>query len=387
MLKSSIVIISLLLAIQSGPKEAQEEQVYKNGTVAMDAGDWQKVIDLFSQIKGSKADAALYWKSYAQNKLGERTAALETIGLLTKQYPRSTWVNDAKALEVEIRGAAGQAPASTANADDDLKLLAINGLMNTDPDRAVPLLDQILSSSQAAKFKERALFVLSQSSSARAQDLMTRIAKGEVHPDLQTRAIQNLGVAGKKKLLSDIYMSGVSTEAKRAALRAMGIAGAKDELMAAARSERDPQLKREVINGLAITGAREQLRQLYKEANDPQTKRNLLHSAVVTGDPDLLMSVIQTESDIDVKREAIQMLGVVGGPDNVATLVNVYNSEKDARLREAALNGLFTRGAAHELVELAKKETDPEMKKRLVSKLSVMNNKEATDYLIQLLEK
>jgi hypothetical protein len=38
-------------------------------------------------------------------------------------------------------------------------------------------------------------------------------------------------------------------------------------------------------------------------------------------------------------------------------------------------------------VELARKETDPEMKKRLVSKLAIMNNKEATDYLIQLLEK
>ena len=43
--------------------------------------------------------------------------------------------------------------------------------------------------------------------------------------------------------------------------------------------------------------------------------------------------------------------------------------------------------AAHELVELVKKESDGTMKKRIVSKLSLMNNKEATDYLIQLLEK
>ena len=50
-------------------------------------------------------------------------------------------------------------------------------------------------------------------------------------------------------------------------------------------------------------------------------------------------------------------------------------------------NKLFVHGDAHSLVELAKKETDPEMRKRLVEKLSVMGNKEATDYLMQLLEK
>src|SRR5215472_13474021 len=102
--------------------------------------------------------------------------------------------------------------------------------------------------------KERALFVLSQSGSERAQDLMPRIARGEVQPDLQTKAIQNLGISGKKKLLSDIYASSSPAEAKRAALKAMGIGGARDELLTAARSERDAQLRREAINGLAIAG-------------------------------------------------------------------------------------------------------------------------------------
>jgi HEAT repeat protein len=359
-------ILTVHLPAQAQSKAAaREEQIYITGTAALDAEQWQTAINQFSQIQGPKGDGAAYWKAYAQNKLGQKAAALETIASLMKEYPRSAWVQDAKALEVEIRGAAGveirgaagQAAAPAADADDDLKLYAINSLISADPERAVPALEKLLAGSQSSRVKQRALFVLSQSKAPRAQDLMAKIARGEMYPDLQVKAIQNVGISGNKKLLTDIYASNAGANAKRA-----------------------------TINGLAIAGAREELRQLYKDTTDRQMKRELIHSAAVTGDRDLLMSAAQ-DSDIEVKREAIRTLGISGGADNTTVLLNIYNTEKDSRVRDAAIEGLFVRGDAHDLVELLKKETDPGMKKQLVSKLSVMGNKEATDYLIQLLEK
>src|SRR5439155_17180408 len=124
MLKPSAVILILLAAIlallappatgyaQSTSAEAREDQLYKNGTASMNSEQWQNAIDQFSKIKGSKADGAMYWKAYAQNKLGQREAALETTGSLMKQHPRSTCVNHARALEIEIRGESGPATAS-----------------------------------------------------------------------------------------------------------------------------------------------------------------------------------------------------------------------------------------------------------------------------------
>jgi hypothetical protein len=38
------------------------------------------------------------------------------------------------------------------------------------------------------------------------------------------------------------------------------------------------------------------------------------------------------------------------------------------------------------LVEIARAEKDPELKREAVKKLSVMNNREATDYLLELLK-
>ena len=49
---------------------------------------------------------------------------------------------------------------------------------------------------------------------------------------------------------------------------------------------------------------------------------------------------------------------------------------------------LFIHGDAHSLIQLAKSENDPELRKCLVQQLSLMGkNKEAVDYLMQIVEK
>ena len=60
------------------------------------------------------------------------------------------------------------------------------------------------------KIRERALFILSQSSSPRAQALLGEIARGNANPDLQREAVRYLGMSGNAKsrqLLSEMYAS------------------------------------------------------------------------------------------------------------------------------------------------------------------------------------
>jgi len=47
---------------------------------------------------------------------------------LIKRFPQSRWISDAKALELQVRQNAGQAPRPEAESDEELKLLAIQGL-------------------------------------------------------------------------------------------------------------------------------------------------------------------------------------------------------------------------------------------------------------------
>ena len=108
-----------------------------------------------SAMHGRKLDGAMYWKAYALNKAGNKAQALTVIGELRKNYPKSTWLRDAGALEQEIRG--GGNPENIS--DEELKLLALQSLMNSDPEKAVPLLDKVIQGNNSPKLKDKAFFV------------------------------------------------------------------------------------------------------------------------------------------------------------------------------------------------------------------------------------
>ena len=108
----------------------RESSLYEQGNNALYEGRWDRAVTYFTRLaemKGTRADSALYWKSYAQNRLGQRADALSTIAELTKGYPNSRYVKEARALEVEVRGSAGQPVRADAQADEELKILAMQG--------------------------------------------------------------------------------------------------------------------------------------------------------------------------------------------------------------------------------------------------------------------
>ena len=97
-------------------------------------------------------------------------------------------MKDAKALEVEVRQSTGQPMSPESTNDEELKLMALRGLMNSDSERAMPIIEQMLAGPNSPKVKDRALFVLSQSNSSRARDIIGTVAKGG-NPDLQLKAM------------------------------------------------------------------------------------------------------------------------------------------------------------------------------------------------------
>src|SRR5947209_8673630 len=205
---------------------AREDELYKEGSTYLDEGKWQQALEKFTAVadmKSRRADAALFWKAYAHSKLGHRAEALATVAELRKQYPQSKWVKDADALSVEIKQSQGQRVSPENTSDEDLKLLALNSLMNSDEERAIPLLEGVLRSNNSPRIKERALFVLAQSGSPKAQQVIASVAKGQTYPEMQVKAIQYLGTNGteqNKKSLVEIYHSTNSREIKRTVLHA-----------------------------------------------------------------------------------------------------------------------------------------------------------------------
>src|ERR1700678_1551840 len=182
--------------------KSKEDALYSEGTRAINDARWTQAEAIFSNIAqqhGARAEAALYWKAYAENKQGTPTRALETCSQLRQAYPHGSWINECGALEIEIRGKGDDPLPPQAEQDEELKLLALNSLMQQDEARALPVIQQIPGSDKSEKLKARALFVLAQDQSPQAQALLGQVAHGERDPGLQRKAIEMLAIARGKQ--------------------------------------------------------------------------------------------------------------------------------------------------------------------------------------------
>ena len=369
-------------------------ELYDEGREALDEDRYDRAeskFDQLAQLNGPQTDAALYWKAYAENRQGKRDTALANLAEFKRRFPQSRWQKDALALELEIKQSAGQQVYPESEKDNELRMLALRGIMNSDPDRAVPILGKRLESGSATpKEKSQALFVLAQSGSPQAREILGKIARGQSNPELQGKAIQYLAIFGgdeSHKVLSEVYASTSDPSIKRSILRAYMVGGDRERLFEAAKSEKNDEVKREAIRQLGLIHAQNELQQLYRSDNSPAVRRELLQAFFLAGDATKLLDAAQNEKDPELRRTAIRNLGLIHSDDSAKALQSIYAKETDRGVREEVINSYFLQGNAAAIVAIARNEKDPELRKTAVSKLSIMHSKEATDYLMEILQK
>ncbi|HMH11599.1 MAG TPA: HEAT repeat domain-containing protein [Edaphobacter sp.] len=373
--------------------QARDNSLYADGTTAINEGRWADAANLFSKVAqqgGDHVEGALYWKAYAENKEGQPARALDTCAQLRRTHPKSNWLDECGALEIEIRGKSGHPVQPQAEQDEDLKLLALNAIMQQDESRAIPAIQQILNGNNSDKLKERALFVLSQSNSKQAQDLIGQIARGQSNPNLQVKAIHMLSIRGKQSvdLLADIYQHSTNDAVKKAILQSYLVTGSPDKLVDAARNESNPQLAKAAVQSLGAMGATTQLQTLYTETKSREIKDYIVSGLIAAGPKgaEVLGAIATSEQDPDLRRKAIRNLGIAGGSAAAPKLVSTYQNNSDPETKRAAVEALFLAGDAHDLVTLAKAEKDPTLKQHIVQQLSLMKNQEATAYMLEILK-
>jgi tetratricopeptide (TPR) repeat protein len=241
-------------------EKGQIDSQYSQARNRIDNNQYDRALEPLDRVisaKGERADAAMYWKAYSLMKLARRDEALSTLGQLTKQFPNSPWVKDARALEVEVKQAAGQ-NVSTDTADDELKLLALQGIMRSNPDTALPAVEKLLAGSGSVRLKERALFVLQQSRNDKALGIIGNVARTNSNPDLQHRAIRILGQSNNAEAINAlvaVYKADNSVETKKVVISSLASAGrntgAVTALVGLARAERNPDLKKQIVQHLS----------------------------------------------------------------------------------------------------------------------------------------
>jgi HEAT repeat protein len=137
-----------------------------------------------------------------------------------------------------------------------------------------------------------------------------------------------------------------------------------------------------------MMGAHAELRQLYQNADiDLESRLELLKAMGMGGDVEGLAQIAKTEKDPVVRRHAIKDLGIFGGHSASDALVSIYGSEDNIETKKTVINALFLSGAGKQMVFLARKETNPELKSALTQKMSLMSSPEITQYMLEILNK
>ncbi|MFL6332440.1 MAG: outer membrane protein assembly factor BamD [Pyrinomonadaceae bacterium] len=95
-------------------------QVFRQGRDLIEKEDWAAAAAKFEGYvtqypKSKEADAALYWLAYALKKQRKFQETQQTLERLIREFPRSTWVDDARAMEVEIARRPGRVLTRTVS--------------------------------------------------------------------------------------------------------------------------------------------------------------------------------------------------------------------------------------------------------------------------------
>src|SRR5262245_34704021 len=246
-------------------------------------GEWQKAEARFNRFitefpKDREVPAALYWLAFALKQENKFPAADAALTKLIAEHPSSQWLDDARALRVEIapRLKNGQLiEQGVTETNEEIRLAALQSLFEASPERALALASDILKPGAGGSrlMKEGALSMLADSESREAIPVLAQVARQDGDLRLQKKAIEALGdieLPGALTALSDLAHTSSNIEIRRRAIEEL--ADHDDDSAALAHLiqlydvEQDERLKETIMEALGDSEEKPALQKLMQIA-------------------------------------------------------------------------------------------------------------------------
>ena len=267
---------------------------------------------------------------------------------------------------------------------EELALAAMEGLMAQSAERALPIIKKVLNGSQTTLVKKRALFVLSQIGGPEAEEILIQMSRSS-DAALRSEAIRSIGIGGHDKSLAalqEIYKAG-DADVKEQVLHAWLIADRKEEVYQAALNAKSEDEAAEAIH---ILGAMDAVEELRKLGDRPNASRKLVNAYAISGDLASLRKIAETGADVSLRAEAVQQIGIIGDDAARAALREIYSRSTDAKIKEAALQGLLIADDEQGVLALYRAATTAEEKRALLRTLTTMDGDAALEAIDAALE-
>ena len=353
-------------------------EAYQKGLRAFGSKKFEQALEQFNQVLAmnlSHRDAALYWQASAYFKMNQLAFAKQHLKRFFEEFPDSNWQEDARALEAEIMAASGS-EAENIDFESLSPSTVMVALMNFPPEDAIPIIQSLLAKNTDRRYKEQALFALTQFQSEQARTILEDYAKDETS-GLSLAALRYLALSpGKDTMafLSNQYQISQNTDRKMEILTAFMLARDTARLGEIAANEPNSRLATQAINLLGAMGEQESLRQLYSETQDRKRKKAILQSTAFSKNPGFLTQLIETEPDDELRKAALQQLGIGGHCDALGRL---YSQFEDLELKSSCLEALFIGQRCGYLQDIAETEPEDELRHKALTYLGIIGG----DYL------
>jgi HEAT repeat protein len=411
------------------------DSLYRIAREALNRGEYRRAAQLFSEVtkKFPKSDYApdcVYWQAFSLYRAGgtdDLKQALRILGdsqIQLASLSRESNV-DVAALRARIQGALaarGDRDAAAAlqgeakpngrcdREEISVRAEALSALGQMDRASAMPIVKKVLARRDecTVELRRRALFVAARDADAEAVTLIMDVAKNDSDQGIRSEAMRWLPrVAGDNAVpqLEELLRTSTDEQTQRSAIYALASIDSDRARKAVRtiieRNDAPERVRYEAINSLsrerdgrtASADDVNYLRSLYTKLESPKLREAVLASLSRIETPEnaqFLLGVARNVNEVtSLRASALQRIGRMQSvsANDIAKLYDVADARS---LREQILNALSQRKepeAIDKMIEVARKDTDPEIRRRAVALLARSNNPRAIQLLKELIDK
>lgn len=392
-----------------GISQDPADSLYQKGREALSRGDYREAARMFTQILDEHEDSAYgpdayYWRAFSLYRLGggeNLREAQESLEIQEEMYPEAATRGDAVALAVRISGAlarrgdaraaervtreaAGHAGCPQDPADYELKIAALNALLQMDEDHALPILLKILENRDecAAELRRRAVFMVSQQDSDEVTEILMGAARDDPDPEVRAQAVFWLSEVDSDESVDALEAVLMNAEDPLLQEKALFALGQHD-------SERSGQILRDFAmdtsNPIELRdravfwlGQRDEesvefLKQLFERLDDDDLKERTLFAISQGGDEEenaawLIDVALDGRHDMEIRKRAL--FWASQGEVPVDDLMRLYRQVEKPEMKEQIVFGLTQHddeaAAVEALIEIARNDPDHELRSRAI---------------------
>jgi TolA-binding protein len=418
------------------------DSLYRAAREQLNRGDYRSAAQSFARIverypDSAYASDALYWEAYARYSLGEKgdlRSALAALEAQRTRFPKASTRGDADALAVRVRGAlarlgdgdAAESIATQASAkpkpctarggddvdegnDDDLRIAALNSLLQMNAEQAMPILRQVLAKRDAcsASLRAKAVFLVSQKRTPDTEDILLDVVRNDPSPGVRKKGVFWLGQVNSDRaaqaLETLLTSNGTSEELREEAVFALmqqRTERGEAAVRAVAQDDQAPPSLREkavfwlgqnrsAANANFLRGLFTRLASAKGERNETVAQKILFSLSQMRGEGNdrwLMEVAADPKYTVETRKQAIFSAGQIRVP--TSELTALYGKLSDRELKGQLIWVLSDRhdtAAMDRLIEIAKHDPDPEMRKKAIFWLGQSHDPRVKQLLLDII--